>query len=359
MRELGVEAIADIAAGAAVLGTGGGGNPYIGRLLVEQAIRRHGPVTVVDIDEVPPDAFIIPTAEIGAPTVSGEKPPSGDEGLAALAAIEQVLGQRATHTVSIEAGGMNSLIPLATAAARHLPVVDGDGMGRAFPEVQMVLFTVAGVSATPLSLADEKGNTLVVDAIDNRWAERFARTATVQMGCRAMMAPYAMSGEQLARGIVPGTLTLCEELGRLLRATRLAHEDPVAAVTEKLDGRRLFDGKVVDVERRTLGGFARGTARIDGSGPDADHELTLHFQNENLLAEIDGEAIACTPDLIIVLDREHGSPITTETLRYGCRVSVVGAPADPRWHTPEGLALVGPEVFGYDVKIAPLAVTHA
>ena len=52
MREIGVQALHDIARGAAVLGTGGGGDPYIGRLLAEQAIRERGPVQLVDLDEV-------------------------------------------------------------------------------------------------------------------------------------------------------------------------------------------------------------------------------------------------------------------------------------------------------------------
>ena len=35
--------MADIALGGAFLGTGGGGDPYIGRLMAEQAIDQHGP----------------------------------------------------------------------------------------------------------------------------------------------------------------------------------------------------------------------------------------------------------------------------------------------------------------------------
>jgi uncharacterized protein len=77
--------------------------------------------------------------------------------------------------------------------------------------------------------------------------------------------------------------------------------------------------------------------------------MALHFQNEHLVAEIDGTAVATTPDLIIVLDTESGEPITTEALRYGHRVSVLAAPADERWHSPEGIALVGPRYFGYDL----------
>jgi DUF917 family protein len=77
--------------------------------------------------------------------------------------------------------------------------------------------------------------------------------------------------------------------------------------------------------------------------------LVLHFQNEHLIAELDGTPVVTTPDLIMVLDRETGEPVTTESLRYGHRVSVVGAPSDERWHTPAGIELVGPRYFGYDI----------
>ena len=45
----------------------------------------------------------------------------------------------------IEAGGVNSMLPFAAAARLGLPLVDADGMGRAFPELQMVTFTIGGV----------------------------------------------------------------------------------------------------------------------------------------------------------------------------------------------------------------------
>ena len=46
----------------------------------------------------------------------------------------------------MEAGGVNSMLPIAAAARLGLPMVDCDGMGRAFPELQMVTFTIGGVS---------------------------------------------------------------------------------------------------------------------------------------------------------------------------------------------------------------------
>ena len=210
-------------------------------------------------------------------------------------------------------------------------------MGRAFPEIQMVTPTMYGVSATPMALADEKGNAAIIETIDNRWTERFARSLTVDMGCTAMIALYGMDGRTLKEAMVPATIGLAEELGRLVRETRAAHGDPIGAVLERLNGFRVLTGKIADVARRTETGFARGEAQIEGGGQDAGSTLELRFQNEHLVALRDGEIVVSVPDLIIVLDAETGEPITTEELRYGFRVTVIATPCDRRWRTPAGI----------------------
>jgi DUF917 family protein len=353
MRTITADDLGDLARGAAVLGTGGGGDPHVGRLLAEAALRRHGPVTLVDVDEVPDDAVVLPVAMMGAPTVMVEKLPSADQVGTAVHALARYLGRTPTHVACIEAGGVNSTIPFVAAAQLGLPLVDGDGMGRAFPELQMVLPTLAGVDATPMAIVDEKGNRGVLDTVDNHWAERLARTATIDMGCSSIISLYAMNGAQLQAAWVPGTLSLCGRIGRTIVEARAAHEDPVAAVSHVLGGRLIHTGKVVDVARRTTTGFARGEGVVEGVGEDAGHRLVLHFQNEHLLAERDGTIEATTPDLIMVLESDTGEPITTEGLRFGQRVSVLAAPCDPRWHTEDGLALVGPRYFGYDTEPVP------
>jgi uncharacterized protein len=354
LRRVAEAELDDLAVGAAILGTGGGGNPYIGTLLAKQAIRKHGPVELVSVDEVDDDALVVPSAMMGAPTVMVEKLPRGDEIIRAFEALQEYLGRRITHTVSIEAGGLNSTTPFSVATRMDIPLVDADGMGRAFPEIQMVTPTIYGIAATPMALADEKGNTAILETIDNRWTERFARSITVDMGATAMIALYSLSGRDVKRAMVPGTLGLAEELGRLLRRTRAANEDPVAAVIDRLDGYRVFTGKIADVDRRTEAGFAKGEAEIEGIGDDGDSTLSLHFQNEHLVAIRDGVPVASVPDLIIVLDAETGEPITTEELRYGYRVSVITTPCDERWRTEAGLTLAGPRYFGYEIDYVPV-----
>ncbi|MDQ0218666.1 DUF917 family protein [Peribacillus cavernae] len=130
MRKLGKQEIEDIAVGAALLGTGGGGDPYIGKLMALQAIEEHGEITLLNADEVPDDALVVPSAMMGAPTVMLEKAPSGEEAINAFKNLESYLGKEIFATMPIEAGGLNSMLPLALAATLGLPVVDADGMGR-------------------------------------------------------------------------------------------------------------------------------------------------------------------------------------------------------------------------------------
>jgi len=174
------------------------------------------------------------------------------------------------------------------------------------------------------------------------------------MGCSAAVSLYVLNGKQVKDFMVHGTITLCQRIGAAIREAAGAHADPVAAAAGVLGGRQIFRGKLVDVRRATQGGFARGTAVLDGVGPDAGARLDIAFQNENLVATRDGQVVASVPDLICVLDTDSGEPVTTETLRYGLRVSVVAAPCDPRWRSPEGLALAGPGYFGYDHDYMPV-----
>ena len=46
--------------------------------------------------------------------------------------------------------------PLIIGADMGLPIIDGDGMGRAFPELQMYIPSIEGHITTPAVLTDEK-----------------------------------------------------------------------------------------------------------------------------------------------------------------------------------------------------------
>lgn len=351
-----------LAVGAAILGTGGGGDPYIGRLMVEAAMQDRGPVRVLDVAEVPEDAWVLPSAGMGAPTVLFEKPPQGDEAVTAFQKIEGYLGVKAFATCPIEAGGVNSMVPLAVGARLGVPVVDADGMGRAFPELHMETFHIYGVKGTPACIANEHGDLVILDALHDNYAlEWLARGVTIRMGGHAFLSHYPMQGKDLRRAAVRGTLALGLRLGRAVLHAQRRHEDPVAAVCDASEhagygrGENLFRGKIVEVSRRTADGFAKGSVAVQGMDQNAGSMLRIDFQNENLVAFRDGVVVCTVPDLIVILDQTSGTAVTTERLRYGQRVAVLGIPAPAIMKTSEALAVWGPGAFGYPLDYQPIA----
>jgi len=355
MRQLNEQSIEDIALGAALLGTGGGGDPYIGKLMALQAVKKYGPIDIISIDEVPDDALIVPSAMMGAPTVLIEKIPNGSEFKRAFEVIEKFLGKgKIFATVPIEAGGVNSMVPLLVAAQMRIPIVDCDGMGRAFPELQMVTYHLEGITATPMVITDEKGNVGLLDTISNNWAENIARAMTVSMGGAVMINIYHMTGEQLKKSSIRDIMTYSEKIGRTIREISQTEVSSIKKLLEVCNGYELFRGKIVDVLRETKKGFNFGTAKIDGIENCKGGKLEINFQNENLIAKKGNKILATVPDLICNVDLESMLPITTEALKYGRRIITIGIPCDAKWRTLKGIETVGPRYFGYDIDYIPV-----
>lgn len=347
-----------IAIGAGILGTGGGGNPYLGLVMTREMLRRGARIAIVGVADVPDDAVVCGIGAMGAPTVGIEKLPRGDEPLTALRALERHTGRPVTHLIAGEIGGANAMQPLIQAAMSGLPAIDGDGMGRAFPELQHCTFSIGGLRCTPAAIADCHHNTALFPALrDTATLERFARAVTVQMGARAGYAFPIMTGAEMKRTAVRGSYTFARAIGDAVLAARFAHTDPLEALLRVSGGSTLLHGRIVDVERRLAAGFARGRVRVAGTGADAGREVEIAFQNENLIAwEGPGRehVLATVPDLISLVDEDSAEPVTTEIARYGLRVVVLGLPAPPSLKTADALAVVGPAAFGYDVAYTPL-----
>jgi DUF917 family protein len=346
--------IKDIAIGSAVLGTGGGGNPYLGTLSAIQSIRRHGNLELYTLDELPDDTLAVSPFAIGSPVPYIERLTLTDELMVAFKAMSRYFGKEIGAIISAEIGGANSVVPLALARELGLPAIDADGMGRAYPELQLCTFTLYGHSATPLAVADEHGNVAVMETIDNFWVERLARPIAVEMGAIAGAVGFPITVGDLKEAAVLNTVTYAETIGRAIREAHEAHTNPIEAVLKSTNGFLLFSGRIIDVQRRIEKGWALGEVVIAGVDEDADREMVVQFQNEHLVAIRDGEVLATVPDLIAILDSERGTPITTEELRYGFRVAVIAMPSDEKWRTPAGVELGGPRHFRYDLDFVPV-----
>jgi DUF917 family protein len=350
LRDITLDDIESLAVGAWVLGTGGGGSPYLGLLNMRALYAEGKRVRLMDPADLDDDDWVAAVSNMGAPLVGQERLTDSRTISHAVRLLEDHCRIRFRGIMALEIGGGNGIQPLMAAAHLDRPVIDADMMGRAYPEAQMTSVAVGDLTPYPLSTVDCRGLEAVVQKVPTwKWMERVSRKICTEYGSIASTCKAPRTGAEVKQWGIAGTTTKAIRIGEAVRAAQQAHEDPIAAILAVEPGKVLYRGKVVDVERRATEGFLRGRSRFDGMEDWRGSSLELDFQNEWLIARQDGVPLAMSPDLICVLDTGSGEAIGTETIRYGQRVTVIALHPPDVFLTPKGLAHVGPRAFGYDI----------
>jgi len=357
--KLSADDLSDLSLGAVFLATGGGGDPYVAYLVAKQVLEERGAVDLMDPDDLDDDASVVTIGGVGAPTVSLELLPSRADAAETLDAFEAHVGRKMDAVISFEIGGGNSLIPIVAAAERGIPVIDGDGMGRALPEAQMMTYPISGVLPTPAIGRDYAGNTVTFSTDSIFEYERQIRKFALENGGMIMAAEHPMSGRQVKESVVPRTVTFSVALGKILREHRgnahRMYERLHHAFSDSIYGdlKHLYTGKVIDSSSKIVGGFDIGEATIE-SFDKLIPPMIISIKNEYLLAKIAGNVVASVPDLICIVDYETSTPINAERLRYGQRVTVFGIGCPPYYRTSAALDVVEPRCFGFDIDYVPI-----
>lgn len=359
MNNISADDIKDLCAGAAFLATGGGGDPYVSQLLAERQLNEYGPAQLMKVADIPDDFNVLAIGMVGAPTVTLEQLPTTDESVQAFDAYQQYTGKKIDAVIPFEVGGGNSTIPLAVAAMRNIPCIDGDGMGRALPEAQMMTFPIYGAHPTPALLMDSWGNSAVLHSNDALTFEKHIRAMAVAMGGMITSAEHCMDGALARRASVPGTITFAAALGKLLRQ----HDGIIDAVEPELYklfktsdygmAKKLYSGKVIDSKRQVIDGYDVGTATLQ-SFDNTVEPMTLLIKNEYLVASVGDKVVASVPDLICIVEQETSRPLNAERMRYGQRVTVFGVGCTEHYRSPAALAVTSPRAFGFDIDYVPL-----
>jgi uncharacterized protein len=355
LQTIGLDDIEALAVGAWILGTGGGGSPYLGLLNLRRLYAEGYRVQLMSPLDLADDDWVAVVSNMGAPLVGQERLADSRSIARAVHMQEEINNITFRAVMSVEIGGGNGVQALMAAAHLGIPVVDADCMGRAFPEAQMTSVAIGDLRPYPCTLYDPRGIEAVVTKVPSwKWMERASRKICVEMGSIASTSKAPRTGREVKDWGIHFTTTKAIRIGRAVEAASRRHDDPIAALLASEGGKKLFTGKIVDVARRTTEGFLRGSALVEGSDDDRGHRLKLSFQNEWIVAWRDKQPIAMSPDLICVLDSVNGHGIGTETVRYGQRVTVVALPAPEVLTTPRGLEFVGPRAFGYDLDFRSL-----
>ena len=354
-------ALSRLCLGSTLLGSGGGGNPNILRPILARTfpgtLRK---VELTPIANLPDHATIAAVGMMGSPELMEEDLPDGTEGVAAVRALEGALKRRIDYLLPLEGAGVNSIYPLLVAAKTGLPLIDGDGMGRAFPELQMTTLHIYGQRGTPFALINSAGEMIIFNDNDNFMLELNTRKTLMNSGGVGYFAGFAISGREAKESIIPGTLSFLLELGSALEKGE--YRKCLTALTEttrnSLYGmaKELFIGTVTEIghiEPLNLGSLA-----LNGVKHYTNLTFNILMQNENVLAYQGDSVQAMVPDLICFLDYASGLPINNNEVSKGMELSVLGIPAPNMLRTKRALHVVGPQSFGYKQEYTPLEQIH-
>lgn len=353
------EDLADLALGCAMLGSGGGGDPYYAVTLLGAMLGEGTSIRIIDPDTLSDDDVAVSVGYMGAPITLLEKLIADREIVAAIETMQQHLPAPLKALIAAEIGGFNGLVPLIAAGLTGLPVVDADGMGRAFPRSDQVTFAIYGHSATPTVISGEHGEAVIIEAGACDRVEMLSRALSVAMGSKCFAVDYPLRGRDIRAHAVPKTLSLAKGVGAALRAAAADSADPFRALRRdlrenlNLHSELLVEGVVRERRHDTNGGFDRGSTTIAQAGADGQ-VFHLDFQNEFLVVWQDGTPLASTPDIISVVDSDTLIPITSDGIRYGQRVKVIVMSAPLLMRSARALASVGPRAFGYHFDYLPI-----
>ena len=354
---LGADDVDSLAAGCTLLGSGGGGDPYIFQLVLGALLAARGPVRVVHPDRLAAHAQVVNVGFVGAPIVLTEKLFYEEEVTLALTAMERRLGRRIDAVMAAEMAGANGLSAFIAASLLGVPVVDADGMGRAFPRSDQISYSIFGRSASPTVVSNEHGDVICLEARNNARMEHMVRAFSVAAGSKCFSVDYPLSGSEVRACAVVGTVSLAKRLGCAIQHARASHLDPLTALRAALressnaTAQQLLEGKVASCRNETLDGFGFGTVTLEAL--PTGEPMTVQFQNEFLVAYRGDRVVATTPDIITFVDAESLATITSDSVRYGQRVKVLAIEAPPLMRSPEALRVVGPRAFGLDLDYKP------
>lgn len=362
MKKLSKQDVIDIIYGCTVLGTGGGGSLESGLALVAGDLEAGREFILVELDEVPDDAYVACPYVCGSvsPFTPEEEEkyaglPSMDvtEAMRALQAMEEYLGRPFFGIISTELGGENTADAFHVAAMTGKSIINADPAGRSVPELQHSTFYINNVPINPIAVATPFGDTAIINnVVDDFRAEALVRSMACVSKNMIGVVDHPTTGAVLKRAVIPKAITYALEVGRALRLANEAGKDPAEAIINAGGGKLLFKGVVTDFTWDTVGGFTIGDVKLNGKDKFKDHTYRVWFKNEHIISYKDGAIDVTVPDLICVLDG-NGVPITNPYYEKDMELTVFALPAPKEWTTERGLKVFGPRAFGFDADYVP------
>lgn len=329
----GIEDFRSICAGAAILASGGGGSLRDAQSILDQLARTwSGTVAAGPYDGATPACVV---AMMGSPDAGDALTLADIQHSAAntLQVLQQATGYRTGCVIPVEIGAINTLVPLIAAAASGgaLWVVDGDGAGRAVPELPQTTFAGAPrLPVGPCALATDSGDGAQVESalLRSPTAAQMERLAAGVVGGFGGFSGIALWPSDpsnrfgLQDQYIPGTLAQLQALGGFLRAGAPRPTADVALQIQRLTGRAtrvVVRNFYITGVRQATSDASLDTGMIQlGNDPDPARSTdtrVIYNTNENLVMynAAAGAPDAVAPDSICYYSEGSGAGFSNAT----------------------------------------------
>lgn len=318
-------------------------------------------VPLIDIENLSDDELSAAVGIIGPPTVLENNNPFFMKGESIIRQLENLKQEKINSLFSIEAASINLVYPLIIAAMNNLPLIDGDIMGRAFPELQMTTFQFNNIPITPFIAVDLKNNVYQYDCEDAHIIDTNIRHKVINTGGIAFFIGFPAKANILKNFIIPKTFSLAIEIGQsflcsynynqLIESLNTVTQNSIYGCTiELIIG---IVEKIDAYDQSNIGSFS-----IKGLHNYRHKEMRLYYRYENLVAYIDNQLVACVPDLITIIDLNQLRPISIAELQVNTKIAVIGLPSPLQLRTDKALSIIGPKSFGFKNNYRALEQLH-
>lgn len=333
---------------------------------LKDAIAQGRKFTMVAPEDVPDDWMVVSGGGIGGGgaweyvrerTAKQKLPIIPNAQARAIEALATHIGRKGFDAVvRVEAAGA-ALTALLIAGELGVPLVDACMSGRARPEVQQSIPSINGIPTFPSAFFTRWGDVIILDKlVDDYRMEDLGRAIAVASGGGSAGA-LSMSGKDLKRGVIPGSVSQAILFGKTVREAGEQGKDPIDALVKVSNGYKLFQGIVTRSADRGERGFSWSDVEIRGTKEFEGHTYKVFVKNENNLTWLDDRPDAMAPDFIANLDPKTGDTINPPVLGsyiVNQEVVLVGWPNSELWRTPKGIEVFGPRHFGFDFDYVPI-----
>lgn len=213
--------------------SGGGGDRESGKSLIKAILSEGKKIEYIFPEDADDKKYMAVVGGIGSPKAAREFG-FGYSARRAFKLLEKVsnngiLSNAFSYTVSGETGAISQFIAMLVAVQKNVPIIDGDGAGRAFPKLQMATFASnpKEISISPVVLVnsksvDEGGTEIVLYQNNPSFVDEISRAIieSKEFNEIASFACFTMTGEAMKKIIMRNTFTRARDVGKIIKESQ-------------------------------------------------------------------------------------------------------------------------------------------